>query len=357
MFDINFIKNTFCLKEEIIEHKWSSEDCEELYSLFEQNRNIRPCLFSVETTNACNMTCEMCPRTTEMDRKIENMDKSIFKRISEQIFPHDRETYNSWIGFVENELGVHQEEISENHFYFFVSSRVITMHGFGEPVLDPYIQERVEIFSQKGIPTYFSCNPANIDLKKIESLFHSGLSYIKFSIDSLSDTKMKEIRGRNADFTAAYKKILQVLDVKEERNYSTDIVVCMIMLNIEQEKEAEDFLRLWEGKDVYAYIKSQDNQWYFQEQGSEKAKSHYEDQYCEFPWTSLSVMVDGTVVPCTQDFNCEMPMGHTNDSSLEEIWNSEMYRQFRMMHISGEFLPKYKCMERCDLKIVADFLS
>lgn len=356
MFDIDFFKSTFDLKKEIITHKWKTDNYLELFSRYEQHRNIKPYLFSIETTNNCNMTCVMCPRTTEMNRKIENMDLEIFKRIAEQISPQNETVFNDWVHFIEKEYDIRQEESGENAFYFFISSKAVTMHGFGEPLFDPLLRERIEILSKKDIPTYFSCNPSNIDHKKIEALFLAGLKYIKFSVDSMSDEKIKEIRGSHADYSKAEKKILQLLDIKKKKNYPATVVLCMIKLNREQDEEAEKFLRIWKDKDVYAYIKSQDNRWYFKNQRSENARSHYESQYCEFPWTSLSVMVDGTVVPCTQDFNCEMPMGNIMKESLEEIWNSEKYKEFRIMHIRGEFPKNYRCKERCDLKIVSDFL-
>lgn len=357
MFDIKFFQNTFRLKREITSRKLKSKDYLEVFSRFERERNPKPYLFNIETTNKCNMACIMCPRTTEMKRKIENMDSEIFKTVAAQIFPHKEEEFNDWVYFVEKELGIHKEEHGENPFYFFISSKVVTMHGFGEPLFDPLLKERIEILSKKGIPTYFSCNPSNINLKKIDSLFFAGLNYIKFSIDSLNDEKVKKIRGPHAEYSNAEKKILQLLDIKKKKNYPATVVLCMIKLSKEQDEEAEKFLRVWKDKDVYAYIKSQDNRWYFKDQRSEKARSHYESQYCEFPWTSLSVMVDGTVVPCTQDFNCEMSMGNVKERSLEEIWNSERYKEFRMMHITGKFLENYKCKERCDLKTVADYLQ
>jgi radical SAM protein with 4Fe4S-binding SPASM domain len=356
MFDIGFFMETFDLKEKIIGRQFNASDCEKIFPLFEQKRNVIPYLFSIETTNACNMACVMCPRTEKMTRKIENMKKKDFEEVAEQVSPHRREMFEKWSDFVKQTLKINPREEGENPFYFYVSSRSVTMHGFGEPLLDPQLTDRIRILSKKWIPTYFSCNPSNIKLKQIEDLFEAGLTYIKFSIDSLSDEKMKEIRGRHADYKNASEKILQVLDLKMKKKYHTVVIVCMIKISMEQDEEAEEFLEIWKDRDVYAYVKSLDNRWHFGNEDGEKAKSHYESQYCEFPWTSLSVMCDGTVVPCTQDFNCEMPMGHVGDMTLKDIWNGDMYRKFRMMHITGKFPKSYRCKERCDLKTVSDYI-
>ena len=53
-------------------------------------------------------------------------------------------------------------------------------------------------------------------------------------------------------------------------------------------------------------------------------KSHYAEQYCEYPWISTTVMADGNVVPCTQVSNNELVMGNINENSLEEIWNRQV---------------------------------
>lgn len=357
MFDIKFFQNTFNLKKKITAYQWSAKNYSELFLRFEQQRNPKPYLFNIETTNKCNMSCVMCPRTTKMNRKIEDMKEDVFNRVAEQISPHNKKEFDSWVHFAGKELGIHVEDRGENPFYFFISSQAITMHGFGEPLFDPLLKERIETVSAKSISTYFSCNPSNINLEKIEAFLKAGLKYIKFSIDSVSDERMKKIRGHSANFSHAYEKILNVLDLKEKGKYPVTLVICMIKLDRDADKESEEFFKIWNDKDVYAYIKSLDNQWYFKNKKIEQAKSHYETQYCEFPWTSLTVMVDGTVVPCTQDFNCEMPMGNVIDKSLEDIWNSEKYREFRMMHITGEFPKKYRCKDRCDLKIVADYLQ
>ena len=176
-----------------------------------------------------------------------------------------------------------------------------------------------------------------------------------FQLWKVSDKKQKYYRGPKADFTTSYKKILDVLDMKKSNNYNTNIIVTKIDLDNDAGNENKTFLELFSDKDVYSYIKSQDNKWYFKEKET-KNRSHYHNQYCEFPWTSLTVMADGSVVPCTQDYNLELKFGNVKESSLEEIWNSTKYKEFREMHITGKFPKGFKCVEKCDLRLIHDFL-
>ena len=60
--------------------------------------------------------------------------------------------------------------------------------------------------------------------------------------------------------------------------------------NDEDKKKEENFLNFWSDKDVYAYVKSLDNKWLDKEKNKNvKNFSHYEKQYCEYPWTSLTI--------------------------------------------------------------------
>ena len=99
----------------------------------------------------------------------------------------------------------------------------------------------------------------------------------------------------------------------------------MIAINNDEEskKMHKDFMNFWKDKDVYAYVKSQDNRWLFEQDKKLKNKSHYAKQYCEYPWTSSTIMAEGNVVPCTQISYNEIVLGNVNENSLEDIWNGK----------------------------------
>ena len=117
------------------------------------------------------------------------------------------------------------------------------------------------------------------------------------------------------------------------------------------------FLEFWKDKEVFSYIKSQDNRWLYENDKDLKSKSHYSKQYCEYPWLSLSVMADGNVVPCTQISNSELVLGNINESSLEEIWNGKKYKELREMHVTGKFPKNHKCNNHCDMKKLYQYLK
>jgi len=41
-------------------------------------------------------------------------------------------------------------------------------------------------------------------------------------------------------------------------------------------------------------------------------------------------------------------MSKSEENSLEEIWNSKKYDEFRKMLITGNFPKEHKCLKNCD---------
>jgi len=188
----------------------------------------------------------------------------------------------------------------------------------------------------------------------------AGLGVLKFSMDSLDDDKTREIRGVRSDFSSSFEKIREVIEYKKKHpSLNTNIVITMISLsNSEDQKEMElRFLDLWKLEEVFSYIKTQDNQWLHKTNKVLREIDSCTKEYCEYPWTSMSIMADGSVVPCTQDYDCEMVMGNVREQSLKKIWNGEKYRRFRERHITGEFPKNFKCTQRCDQIMVSDRLN
>ena len=68
MFDINFYMKTYPIRQRLEAGEKIPQ--EELFNIFEKFRSRDPVIYNIETTNACNMTCKMCPRTTQMTREI-----------------------------------------------------------------------------------------------------------------------------------------------------------------------------------------------------------------------------------------------------------------------------------------------
>ena len=126
----------------------------------------------------------------------------------------------------------------------------------------------------------------------------------------LDDEGQKKIRGKRNDFTKSFENIQKVIDLKRMKGFQTKIVVTMIAMGASNDdvETQRNFMEIFNPLDVFNYVKSQDNRWYYEDDKEIENKSHYVSEYCEYPWTSLTVMANGEVVPCTQDFDTEMTL-------------------------------------------------
>lgn len=352
MLDIKFYMRVFDLKYRLMNgeklEKW------EVFNQLEDSRSKEPIVYNFETTNLCNMKCKMCPRTTMMTRKIETIDNGTFKKIVDQIKPFSKDDWQEWEDFVETKYHISREDMSENHFFLYIIPKVLVLHGYGAPLLDKSMPERIEILNQRGIPSYFSCNPANINIEKTIEMFEKGLDYIKYSIESVNDLVHKSIRGEASNFTEGYEKIRQLLHIKEKNNYKTMIIITMLNLNrAEQKEEFERLQEAFDGLDAYVYLKSQDQKWY--QKSDLKTQSLHWIEFCQFPWSSMTIKSNGEAAMCVEDYNNEIILGDAKETSLYNIWNGEKYHKFRKDHFN--LARGIKCTEQCDMTLVGNLIK
>lgn len=349
MIDIDFYMKVFELKKQLMSGELKGSDGSLLFNKMEELRNRDPIVYNIETTNACNMRCKMCPRTTMMTRPVENIDKETFINVVNQIKPFSKEQWNKWESFVEEKYGISKKEMSENNFFLYIIPKVIQLHGYGDPLLDKNMAYYVKILTEKGFFSYFSCNPSNINIEKTIQMFENGLSYIKYSIESVDDLIHKQIRGKASNFSVGYKKIMQLLEIKKREKYKTVIIITMLDLN--RSNQREEFLNLkkaFEGADVYIYLKSEDTQWYRKDY--HQTYSIHWTEFCQHPWVSMTIKSNGEAVMCMEDYNNEIILGDAKKESLYDIWNGDKYYKFRKDHFN--LTHGIKCTEQCDMKLI-----
>jgi radical SAM protein with 4Fe4S-binding SPASM domain len=351
MYDINFFMKSYGFMKDAEAGKITSGDA--AFKTLESMRSRDPIVYNIETTNACNMRCQMCPRTTMMTRPNETMPLELFRQVVDQLKPHSADSWRTWEQFVLKNYSIAPNDMSENHFFLLIIPKVIQLHGYGDPLLDKNMSEHVKLLADRGFQSYFSCNPSNINIDKATEMFDNGLSYIKYSIETVDDDIHKAIRGKASDFTESYQKILKLLEIKKKNNYETVIVITMLDLN--RDKQAEDYAKLmsaFEGKDVYIYLKSEDQQWYRKDYHG--TKSVHWSEFCKHAWMSMTIKSNGEAAMCMEDFDNEIVLGDTRQESLNNIWNGVKYHKFRQDHF--EVTPGLKCTERCDMTMIGELI-
>ena len=120
-------------------------------------RSTKPYIYNIETTNYCNMKCDMCPRTMYMTRKNIWIDNDMFKGLIKKVKVHDQNNIEEFWNWLNKTTQYNNNEVSENGFYFSIVSRHLVLHGFGEPFLDKNLIERIQFVLKVEFQPYFSC--------------------------------------------------------------------------------------------------------------------------------------------------------------------------------------------------------
>ena len=228
MYDIDFYKKSFPLRENITQGKLSLQEALNIERELESLRKKAPTIFNIETTNYCNMKCVFCARTIYMERKNIWINDDLFEKMLDQVATHDHKKLNEFWDWLKKDAKFDPNEVSENGFYFSVVSRCLILHGYGEPFLDKYLIKRLDACKKRNIPTYFSCTPATMTVEKAVKAMEAGLTVLKFSLDAMDDEKIKSIRGKKATYNESIDKIHKLLEIKKKRGFKTLLVPCMI---------------------------------------------------------------------------------------------------------------------------------
>jgi radical SAM protein with 4Fe4S-binding SPASM domain len=141
--------------------------------------------------------------------------------------------------------------------------------------------------------------------------------------------------------------------MKKRYDYKTTFVITMLDLGSEhQEEEFEKLKGAFAGWEVYIYLKSQDQKWY--QDKKQQTKSIHWTEFCQFPWSSMTIKSNGEAVECVEDFNNEIILGDVRWERLADIWNGDRYRRFREDHF--DLTRGIKCTEQCDMRLIGSLV-
>ncbi len=272
-----------------------------------------PLSISIEPTTACNLGCPECPSGLKM-----------FSRSTGNLQQPD---FNRWIGEMSKYL-------TYINFYFQ-----------GEPFIHPNFLAFVKTAAQKKIYTSTSTNAHFLHDALARQVVESGLDRLIISIDGTTQEVYEQYR--------VHGKLEKVLDGtrnivkwKKELKSNTPHVIFQFLVVRPNEHQIEEVKKL--GKEMGVdEVRFKTAQVYNYENGNplipendkysryrKNSDGSYEvknslDNHCWRMWSACVITWDGKVVPCCFDKDAEHQLGDLNQTSLEEVWNSERYRAFR----------------------------
>lgn len=280
-----------------------------------------PRYIRVETTNLCNLRCQMCFHSTETVSDLKTLKKgfmrpALFKKI-----------------------------ITELAKYPQLKKSMLALHIGGEPLLHKNIVDFIKFCARKGLKPNLTTNGMLLDRKIAQLLIGSGLHEIHFSFEGI-DKKIYESFRIGSNFEQVKKNIQYFLDLNAKNGHK--IKTGLVVVNLPQipQKAKQAFIKKMKNKFDLVILSG-----YFDWLGKiDKKVSHNKTmanyQVCPAPDTDLNVLFDGTVVPCCMDVYGEMPIGDFDKMTLEEVLTSSARKKLKKKLVNTDIddLPCKNCV-------------
>ncbi|MBI1975602.1 MAG: SPASM domain-containing protein [Candidatus Vogelbacteria bacterium] len=223
---------------------------------------------------------------------------------------------------------------------------VLDLFGLGEPLLDPKICGRIRLAKEAGFKNVGISTNADIlnDYRRLR-LLRSGVDTVIISIDGATKETHEAIR-RGSRFDRTVSNTIALIDARSQMGLAMKIIVRFIRQDLNRD-EWPAFKKFWDKYidrtrkdtigvyDVHAQgpaiskkdaLKASDNE----------MDEKLELESCPLIQSTLYILADGCVVPCSQDWLCgRHTFGTTKEESAIDIFNSPKFSEFREIHNTG----------------------
>ena len=165
-----------------------------------------------EVTDNCNATCIMCPRDKhEHGREHGIMDQAKYERSIDEVV----------------QLG----------------AKKIVLTGFGEPMLDKRLEDKIAYAHGKGLSTYFITNGSALTPRRSRKLMESGLSEMRVSFYGMRPETYNAVM-QGLDFHRTMKGVLEFLRIRGELGSNTRVQISYLELP-ENKSDTDAFREFW----------------------------------------------------------------------------------------------------------------
>ncbi len=317
------------------------------------------CLY-LETTNRCNLLCETCPRTFEALEPPADMSWELFTKIVDQ----------------------------------FPSIARVVLHGVGEPMLVRDLPRMIRYLKDRGIYVLFNTNGTLLNPRKFQELVDTGLDELRVSVDAADRETYKLVRGKDffdrivrdvGKFTAFQHRVgavhpkvsIWLTGLKETVQQLPDFVRMAAEMGVKEVHlqrlvfDDAGFGMARAESSLFERTKAEEEACIATAQAlgatlgvtldasgatepgvSLKQQDDQPWSTCRRPWSLMYFTAHGRALPC-----CIAPfsargysnytLGDATQQSLREIWNGDLYREFRTSLLSDA--PPKPC-QNCGLR-------
>jgi len=254
-----------------------------------------PDIVQIESTNLCNAKCVFCPRD-EMHRRQGVMDFDLYRKVVDECAA----------------LGItHVRE-----------------HNYGEPFLDKQLVEKVRYAKSKGIREVGMISNGSLITEDIaRGMIEAGLDAINISVDAAGKEVFESTRV-HLDYDTVIANIRTLVRLRNEAGKThPKLILSFVRQNNSADEQA--FIAEWSKVADKIHITDLHN---WAGTLNERTNVTYP---CYRLWLTFTVLWDGRVSMCCADFDGRHIFGDLRTQTIEEVWNSPLYRAARREHLES----------------------
>lgn len=270
----------------------------------------------IEATSHCNLACPVCLNRQLPDKQKGYLDMATYCRIIDEIAGQARDIY---------------------------------LHHRGESLLHPQLGEMIAYAKAKGLAVRLHTNATLLDEARSRILLDSGLDFISFSFDGY-DRQTYEAIKVGAKYDQVLGNIINFLKMKKQLGRDKPLTN-LTVIEFDTAGAKKEFLSQFQKLAPDSIRTRRPHNWGGALDLAEKkypaAKRPQHFMPCTFLWYSLTVLWDGTVLPCPQDFFGRLALGNVNQTSLAELWNGVLEKKLRQS-MSGKQSDLLEPCRNCD---------
>ncbi len=228
-----------------------------------------------------------------------------------------------------------------------------TMHGNGEPLMDPRLAEKIALLKAHGFRgTGFATNCTLLTEAASHALLDAGLDTLICSIDGAKAETHEAIRGRTK-FAKVVENVQRYLQLRDEKRAAGKSVGRVMIRFIRQElnrDEWDEYRAFWEqhitrdAGDVIVYFDI--HNWGGQLENAEAIRALYgggEAFRCDDLYDRLIVFADGDLAHCDADYNGFFEHGNVFEEHFLDVFNSTTMRRYRDAMENGRLCELEHC--------------
>lgn len=272
-----------------------------------------PALIQLQTINACNASCTMCPYPIykkEFPRG--RMDDTLFEKVVAEIA--DRREVHTFVPMLQN-----------------------------EPFLDKKLFDRIAHFKRitRGrVEVELVTNGAFLTAEAIERIREVDLDVLDISLDAVSKATYERIRV-GLDFDDVIAGVERVIDAQLAH---TSVFVRMVKLR-DNAHEVRMFASRWRARGIPVFVYTANNRVGALPEFDAKLRLGQEQVpltdrvrrrlarawlgHCPAPFATTDILHDGSVLLCAHDWGRKEILGNVREQTIAEIWNGPRMREIR----------------------------